>query len=161
MQIVPDAPVPDWESFEFALECADPELSSYYDIATGQVYLTGPFEDDPGEREMIEADPQRYRKIHHLPPNERYGWMQQFAQDEVSDPDLQDLLLRALVGRGCFRRFKDVLLSAPDERERWFRYSDRLLKQAIEQWFVEENLPVGVRPPWWPESDEAGAEAAE
>jgi hypothetical protein len=158
MRILPDAPVPPWDCFEFALECADPELSSYYDIVTGQVYLTGPFEDDPGEREMIEADPQRYREIQHLPPNERYGWMQRFARDEVADLDLQSQLLRALVGRGCFRRFKDVLLSAPEERERWFRYSDRLLKQAIEQWFIEEDLPVGTRPPWWSEADAAAAE---
>jgi hypothetical protein len=159
MQIHLDAPVPQWDLFEHALECAEPELRSYYDTVTGEVHLTGPFEDDPGEREMIEADPARFIAIDHLPSHERFEWMARFAAEEVEDEALRGRLERALVGRGCFRRFKDVLLAAPEERARWFRYSDQLLKQAIERWFDEHELPVGVRPPWWPASQDATAAA--
>lgn len=46
MRIDSQAPIPDWDSVEFALECADPELRSYYDTPTGAVNVTGPFEDE-------------------------------------------------------------------------------------------------------------------
>lgn len=149
MRIAVDAPRPDWDSFEFAFNCADLELRSYYDTVTGEVCVTGPFEDDPGERERIDADPGRYLEIGHLDAREEHGWMEEFAAEEVADARLRDRLLRALVGRGSFRRFKDVLLSAPVERERWFRYRDRRFKRSMERWFVEHDLAVGAPPPWW------------
>lgn len=149
MQIAVDAPTPSWEDFEFALECADPELRAYYDTVTGEVHITGPFEDEPGERERIDADPRRYREIDRLGSRETHEWMECFVEEEVGDERLQAELGRALVGRGCFRRFKDVLLSAPVERAAWFCYRDRLIKRAIERWFDDHDLPVGSPPPWW------------
>jgi hypothetical protein len=40
----------------------------------------------------------------------------------VSDQPLRERLLIAIDGKGAFRRFKDVLLAFPAERERWFAY---------------------------------------
>ncbi|MCY1008314.1 UPF0158 family protein [Nannocystis pusilla] len=131
-----------------AFECADLESRSYYDTVTGEVCVTGPFEDDPGERERIDADPQRYLEIDRLPSHEQYQWMARFATEEVGDVRLRERLLRALEGRGPFRRFKDALLSAPQERERWFAYHARALRRAIEQWFATRDLPVRAAPPW-------------
>lgn len=148
MRLAADAPTPDWDSLEFAFECADPELRSYYDTVTGEVCVTGPFEDDPGERERIDGDPQRYLEIDRLDSREQCGWMERFALEEVADELLRERLLRALTGRGVFRRFKDALLAAPRERERWFAYHSSALRRAIEQWFAERDLPVGTPPPW-------------
>lgn len=148
MRITPEAPTPDWDSIESALESPDPELRSYYDTVTGEVHITGPFEDDPGEREMIDGDPRRFREIGRLESGEEHRWMTRFADEEVADGRLRGMLDVALHGRGCFRRFKDVLLSAPAERARWFAYRDRMLKAAVERWFTEHELPVGTPPPW-------------
>jgi Uncharacterised protein family (UPF0158) len=55
----------------------------------------------------------------------------------ISYPELSRLLDVALGGRGAFRRFKDVLVEYPDERERWFAFSDqRRLGRALE-WLAE------------------------
>jgi hypothetical protein len=148
MRLAADAPTPDWDSFEFAFECADLDSRCYYDTATGEVCVTGPFEDDPGERERIDSDPQRYLEIDRLPSHEQYQWMARFATEEVGDVLLRERLLRALEGRAPFRRFKDALLSAPQERERWFAYHARALRRAIEQWFAARDLPVRAAPPW-------------
>lgn len=156
MRIALDAPRPDWDSFEFALDCPDLEIRSYYDTLTGEVCVTGPFEDDPGERERIDGDPARYLEIGRIDSREEYGWMAQFAAEEVADARLRERLLRALDGRGSFRRFRDALQSAPDERERWLRYRDRNFKRSVERWFVEHDLAVGAPPPWW-EATPAGA----
>jgi hypothetical protein len=151
MQVTVDAAVPDWESFEFALESASPETQFYYDTVTGEVHLTGPFEDDPGERERIDADPWRYREVEPLGSTEVHEWMECFVA-EVLDAPLRERLLRSLHGRGAFRRFKAELLAAPAERARWFCYHDQRLKRSLERWFEDHDVPVGAPPPWWPPS---------
>ncbi|MDC0716367.1 UPF0158 family protein [Nannocystis bainbridge] len=153
MRLAADAPAPDWDSIEFAFECADPENRAYYDTVTGEVCVTGPFEDDPGERERIDAAPQRYLEIDRLPTHERFQRMERFAREEVGDPQLRERLLRALEGRGPFRRFKEALLSAPPVRQRWFAYEAAALRRAIEQWFAERDLAVRTAPPWARGSD--------
>jgi hypothetical protein len=153
MRIATGAPHPAWDDIEFALDCADRELRSYYDTVTGEVHVTGPFEDDPGERERIDADPARYLEIDHLHSHTEYEWMERFT-NEVADPRLQARLERALGGNRCFRRFKDTLKSAPDERDQWFALRDRLIKQQIEQWFTDHDLPVAALPPWASETSQ-------
>ena len=48
----------------------------------------------------------------------------------------------ALDGKGAFGRFKRVLARYPEERERWFEFSDRRLRARIDEWLES----VGVRP---------------
>ena len=52
------------------------------------------------------------------------------------------LLEVAINGKGAFRRFKDVLLNYPEERERWFKFrDDRMEKRAVE-WL--ESIDVSL-----------------
>lgn len=148
MRITPDAPSPVWDDFEHALECADFELRSYYDTATGEVCLTGPFEDDPGERERIDADPARYLEIGRVDAQSEHAWMTRFTEG-VEDPRLQGRLEWALGGPKPFRRFRDALHAAPAVRAAWFAFRDRMLKQFIEEWFEARDLAVGTPPKWW------------
>lgn len=148
MRITVDAPRPVWDDFEFAIDCADRELRSYYDTVTGEVCVTGPFEDDPGERERIDGDPARYLEIGHLDGRTEHEWMARFSQG-VDDERLRARLERALSGPKPFRRFKDTLLAEPGARERWFGFRDGLVKQWIEQWFEARDLAVGAPPAWW------------
>jgi len=148
MRITVDAPRPVWDDFEFAIDCADRELRSYYDTVTGEVCVTGPFEDDPGERERIDADPARYLEIGHLDARTEHEWMTRFSE-AVDDPQLRARLQRAIAGPRSLRRFKDALRPEPAARERWFAFRDGLVKQWIEQWFATRDLPVGAPPTWW------------
>lgn len=148
MRIAADAPRPVWDEFEFAVECVDWEIRSYYDTVTGEVLVTGPFEDDPGERERIDAEPARYLEIGQLDAPTELEWMRAFTAT-VGDAHLRHELERDLAARKPFRRFKDGLLDAPAERQRWFAFRDRQVKLWIEQWFDERELAVGAPPAWW------------
>ena len=55
---------------------------------------------------------------------EQYKWMERFVVG-VTDEPLRERLVIAIDGKGAFRRFKDVLLNYPTERERWFSLSRR------------------------------------
>ena len=56
--------------------------------------------------------------------------MVQFTRT-IDDPRLRELLEVALDGRGAFRRFKDMLARWPKERERWFAFHDKCLRNAM------------------------------
>lgn len=74
-------------------------------------------------------------------PDSRNGYqdMQLFIET-VEDPSLQERLWSAIDGRGAFRRFKDVLLGYPEERERWFAFrNDRVLERVLE-WLEDEGI---------------------
>jgi len=81
----------------------------------------------------------RFRAIPAAESHEGYRDMEDFA-DTVQDDKLGELLGVALNGRGAFRRFKDVLVAYPDERDRWFRFkNERLRKRALE-WLASEKI---------------------
>ena len=66
----------------------------------------------------------------------------------VEDPELQGKLSQAIDGKGAFRRFKDVLLAFPAERERWFAYRSELLHFHIQTWLDHMKIEVSNPPPW-------------
>ena len=66
----------------------------------------------------------------------------------MSEPALRERLLIAIDGKGAFRRFKDVLLAFPAERERWFAYRSELLHFHIQTWLDHMKIEVANPPPW-------------
>jgi hypothetical protein len=66
----------------------------------------------------------------------------------VADQPLRERLLVAIDGKGAFRRFKDVLLAFPAERERWFAYRSELLHLHIQTWLDHLHVEVANPPPW-------------
>ena len=59
---------------------------------------------------------------------------------------LRDRLEVALDGRGAFRRFKNVLLDFPAERERWFAVRDERLRAAAREWLAEQGIEPTTTP---------------
>jgi hypothetical protein len=96
---------------------------------------------EEGEEADKIREPGRYVEIPRIESHEAYETMEEFAET-VNDSHLRDLLDVALHGKGAFRRFKDVLLSYPAERERWFRFEDRRRQEAIEEWAREEGVEI-------------------
>jgi hypothetical protein len=66
----------------------------------------------------------------------------------VQDQALRERLLVAIDGKGAFRRFKDVLLAFPAERERWFAHRSELLHLHIQTWIEHMQIQVANPPPW-------------
>jgi len=94
----------------------------------------------PGE-EAGKDEAEQFVEIPKQDSREGYEGMADFAET-VADPHLRDLLATALRGKGAFRRFKDVLLGFPAERERWFAFSNERLRERIEQWAEDEGLVI-------------------
>ena len=60
----------------------------------------------------------------------------------VKDEHLAELLEVALNGKGAFRRFKDVLLSYPEERERWFNFRDDRVQERALEWLDDIDITL-------------------
>ena len=67
--------------------------------------------------------------------------MLEFIQT-VRNPRLQDRLEDAISGRSAFRRFKDVLLNYPAERERWFKFKRERISQRMLEWLEEKGISI-------------------
>ena len=137
-----------WAYVETAFERNSPDLHSYIDRDTGEVLVVvDGLAEDEDTRGRIAGEPDRYVKIDPASSREQYRWMERFVAS-VEDPQLRERLLIAIDGKGAFRRFKDVLLSFPQERERWFNYRASLLHHHINRWFETKALEPEPPSPW-------------
>ena len=81
----------------------------------------------------------RFISIPQADSHEAYRDMERFI-DTVRDPHLQELLEVAIMGRGAFRRFKDVLYNYPHEEKRWFAFRDELMFARVREWLEEHDI---------------------
>jgi hypothetical protein len=148
MRISPDGPKPDWSALETAFEHNAPETHSYLDLKTGQVVtIVDSRPEDEEKRRLIRTSNGRFVHLEPASSREQYRWMERFVQS-VADGALKDRLILAIDGKGAFRRFKDVLLSYPVERDRWFQYRANLLHIYIDSWLAAQDVTIGEHPPW-------------
>jgi hypothetical protein len=135
----------DWDDLEMALTWHADEWACYLDLRTGAVHMVrlDSFGDEDNEMFEEEVDAGLAAgdliPIEPLPSSEEYGWMVEFAAS-VTEPRLRDLLQVALDGRGAFRRFKNVLLDYPEERERWFAFHDGRVREAMREWLEDHDI---------------------
>ena len=140
-----------WDDLEMALTANPGEWTCYFDLRTGEVQMapvgrSGDDDEWPSEDEIdagIEAGHVVY--IEPLGSSVEYGWMAEFAET-VRDARVRDRLEVALDGRGAFRRFKNVLLDFPAERERWFAFRDERLRAAAWKWLAEQAIVPTMAP---------------
>ena len=141
-----------WDDLEMALTTNRVEWTCYLDLRTGEVCMVsmdrfGGDGDWPSEEEIdagFEAG--NLLPVEPLESSVEYGWMAEFA-GTVRDARLRDRLDVALDGRGAFRRFKNVLLDFPAERERWFAFRDERLRTVAREWLAEEGIEPTTPPP--------------
>jgi hypothetical protein len=148
MRVSPDGPKPDWTAMETAFEHNAPETHSYLDLKTGQVAtIVDSRPEDDEKRMLIRRSEGRFIHLDPASSREQYRWMERFVQS-VTDDALRERLILAIDGKGAFRRFKDVLLSYPVERDRWFTYRANLLHIYINGWLEAQEILLGENPPW-------------
>ncbi|MCG8421186.1 MAG: UPF0158 family protein [Proteobacteria bacterium] len=137
-----------WDDLELAVERNAPNTESFLDLANGQVVtiVTGDPE-APVRRQQVADNIQNYARIEPASSREQYRWMERFVSS-VTDDALRERLIISIDGKGAFRRFKDVLLAYPAERERWFSYRADLLHWHIHNWLNENHIATNSEPPW-------------
>jgi hypothetical protein len=138
----------DWDALEIAVERNSPDTDSYLDLSTGRVITitTG----DPEatlNRQLVSENIRNFLRVEPASSREQYRWMEKFV-GSVSDEALRERLIISIDGKGAFRRFKDVLLAYPAERERWFSYRAELLHWHIQQWLEQHDIQAINDPPW-------------
>ena len=127
-----------------AMEDSSYENKYYLDLRTGEILFLSDYMDDEETEKLedkIDEEPDRYERIPRVGSDEGYEDMDDFITT-VEDEHLAELLEVAINGKGAFRRFKDVLLGYPEERERWFRFRDDRMQERAREWLDD----VGVIP---------------
>ncbi len=135
-----------WEALEDAFENNAPEVHSYLQLMTGEVMRVVDGVADPVTHARIVSDP-NYRRVEPVSSREQYRWMERFIAT-VEEGPLRQRLLQSIDGKGAFRRFKDVLMSFPVDRERWFAFRSERLKMCMEGWLDAQGICAVARPEW-------------
>jgi hypothetical protein len=144
MRVVPV----NWTDLETAFERNAPDTESFLDLRSGEVVTVAQGAIDYAEtRSKVQSGGDAFVRIEPAASREQYKWMERFVAG-VTDEALRERLVIAIDGKGAFRRFKDVLLNYPTERERWFSYRGDLLHWHMQKWLEKELLEPKEAPPW-------------
>ncbi|MBT2655857.1 hypothetical protein J7E81_11535 [Bacillus sp. ISL-18] len=132
------------------------ESHSFLNNKTGEIVLIScedlsaaedeePFEDLPEweqENRLVANDVvENFDNYIELPTKyevNEYEIMENFCLS-VSDDRKQESLLRAIKGKGAFRRFKDKIIDL-DMEEQWYLFRDDCFKQIAIQWCQEHKI---------------------
>jgi hypothetical protein len=136
----------DWSTLEAAFENHDPSVRAYLERATGLI-VTLSADSPAAERQRIVASPDLFITVEPVASREQYRMMERFIETVVHEP-LKQKLADSIVGKGAFRRFKDVVARYPTERKRWFAFRDVLLHQFILEWLSAERVELIEIPDW-------------
>jgi hypothetical protein len=132
----------DLDELYSALEDGSYEQDYYLDLETGEILFISEYMDDEETEKMkdqIEDNFDRYELIPKAESHEGYKDMEDFVAT-VKDEHLAELLVVAINGKGAFRRFKDVLLNYPEERERWFKFKDERIEERALEWLEDIDV---------------------
>src|SRR6476469_1119835 len=138
----------DWDALEVAVERNSPDTDSYLDLTTGRIItITTGDPEAAMNRQQVSENIRNFLRVEPASSREQYRWMEKFV-GSVTDEALRERLIISIDGKGAFRRFKDVLLAYPAERERWFSYRAELLHWHIRQWLESHDIITTNEPPW-------------
>ena len=138
----------DWDALEIAVERNATDTESFLDLTTGKVVtITAGDVEAAVRRQEVADSPRNFLRVEPASSREQYRWMEKFV-GSVADLGLRDRLIMSIDGKGAFRRFKDVLLAFPAERERWFSYRAELLHWHIHNWLEGHHITGANPPPW-------------
>ncbi len=135
-----------WEALEDAFENNAPEVHSYLQLSTGEVIRVVDGIADPAMHARIASDP-GYLRVDPVSSREQYRWMERFIAT-IEESEFRTRLVQAIDGKGAFRRFKDVLMAFPVDRERWFTFRSERLRTCMEGWLETHGIAAIARPQW-------------
>lgn len=126
-----------------AFEDSSEDHRYFLNVQTGAVNLDI---FDAAEREELdemvdEASKERYRYLPNAESKIGYKDMKEFIET-VKGAKLKEKLRIAIARSGAFKRFKNVLTSYPNEKERWVKFKDEKIKKRINRWLDEEGIEI-------------------
>jgi nicotinamidase-related amidase len=136
----------DWEGLAVAAENQRVDLRHVLELTSGQVR---PLEAGEEPSAAVVLVPPR-------PPREGWRTMHLFL-DQIADAAVREKLGAALVGRGAFRRFKDLLLAYPELRQQWFAFKDAEVLAYLTRWLAREGIAPSNEPPARPDRSRLSA----
>ena len=145
----------DWQGLYAAFQTNTAEYKCFLDLESGKVIKLGP--GDP-EHEKVKSQPGAYRTVEVVPSRIQYQWVSEFVKS-IEHESIKSRMEAAINGKGAFRRFKDILLTLPDERRRWFEFRDRRMRVRVTEWIKENGIHPTNEPTWGDEIDSAEFEA--
>jgi hypothetical protein len=138
----------DWDSLETAVERNASDTDSFLDRTSGQVVTI--VKNDPEAAHLkaqVARNIKNYIRIDPASSREQYRWMERYIAT-VEDTEFRQRLISAIDGKGAFRRFKDVLMNFPVDRERWFTFRSERLRTAMEAWLEAHGVKSVPREEW-------------
>jgi hypothetical protein len=134
----------DWQALHSAFQMAMPEVRCFLSLEDGKVVKL-----PPGAPELAaaQAAQEQFVAIDTVPSRIQYQWVDEFTKS-IEDEALRARMEAAINGKGAFRRFKDILLTIPDERRRWFEFRDQKMRERILDWVREKGIEPANDPPW-------------
>jgi hypothetical protein len=148
-----------WEALEDAFENNAPEVHSDLNLETGDVIRIVDGVAEPSMHARIASDA-NYLMVDPVSSREQYRWMERYIAT-VEESELRTKLVASIDGKGAFRRFKDVLMSFPVDRERWFTFRSERLRAAMSAWLEAHGFEAAPREEWNVPSADAVKEAVE
>ena len=127
-----------------AMEDSSYKHEYYLDLETGEILFLSEYTDDEETgklKDKIEEESDRYERIPKAESHEGYGDMVDFIAT-VKDERLVELLEVAINGKGAFRRFKDVLLNYPEQRDGWFQFKDAKVQDRALEWLDDIDVSL-------------------
>lgn len=141
-------PMPvDLEELAMILEGDPVHGGGRIDLRTGEVWPQSAIEyaEEVGDIDEADDDPIRWLWVHCEGSHQAYRDMERFIED-LDDQEFGDRLVRAISGRGAFRRFKDRLTERPALITRWHAFSDDRQRGRARSWLAAEGYtPVRRR----------------
>ena len=134
----------DWKGLYQAFQSSASEYRCFLSLDSGEVLR---LRNGDAGMEAIDRAPSRFVAIEIVPSRIQYQWVSEFV-DTVEYEPIKVRLEAAINGKGAFRRFKDILLTLPDERRRWFEFRDRRMRTRVREWIEENGIEPTNEPDW-------------
>jgi hypothetical protein len=134
----------DWSALHSAFQMPMPEVRCFLSLVDGNVLKL-----PPGDAGLatVQGAREEFVAIETVPSRIQYQWVDEFTKT-IEDEALRVRMEAAINGKGAFRRFKDILLTIPDERRRWFEFRDQKMRTRIVEWIQEKGIHPLNDPPW-------------
>lgn len=88
---------------------------------------------------LRQKEPERCVEIPKLPSEEQYKDMKAFL-GTLKDIKLSERLDRLIDGSGSYRDFLDGFAGKENEKQNWYNFRDRRLKERLQSWLKTQGL---------------------
>lgn len=118
-----------------ALEMTTDQSQAYFDTKTGEILWQYDFEPSLStlSSEELEEDSKRYIPLPDQYEIYEYHMIEAFASDQCGNDDRNNSLIRAITGRGAFRRFNDAV-DRLGLSEEWYEFRDNCYRERAVSW---------------------------